>query len=145
GASGSTRFAAHDPLRTSGAWPECSGERFDAAHLPAGLLTSCSVKARLHAGPVSRRIFSAIRRVVGARRLKWFAPRTARKCALGLAEERAIAWRDSMFPWTVPSNTNVGLLIDASHRPGDRSSSSRGLEVSNGRYSGPYPPASSAG
>jgi hypothetical protein len=71
--------------------------------------------ARLLAGPSSCRILSARRRVVGARMLKWVAPRTARKCAFGLCDDRASIWSATQFPWT-PSNTNVGDRIDASHR-----------------------------
>ena len=48
--------------------------------------------------------------VVRTEMLKWFAPRTGKKWAQGLVEDLAIAWSESLFPWSVPSNTKVGLL-----------------------------------
>src|SRR5207237_1326927 len=56
---------------------------FATSHFTKGLFTSSAVNARRHVGPVSRRIFSAMRRFVGASTAKWLAPGTSKNCTFG--------------------------------------------------------------
>src|SRR5262249_36048380 len=128
-----------------GSAPLLGRDWFDAAHLVKSLFTSSSVHVSVLTAPSSRRTFSASSRVVGASTLKWFAPRTGRKCTLGLVELRAMVCKASRLPWAVPSTTSTGPWIGSGKPRGDRSSSRGGFEVSNGRYSGPSPATSSAG
>src|SRR5437868_4572322 len=59
-------------------------------HFAKGLLNSSLVKVRLQVSPMSRRILSAMSRLVGESKLTWLAPLTGRNFTLGFVEALAI-------------------------------------------------------
>ena len=81
---------------------------------------------------MSARIFSASSRLSGASTLKWSAPRTTRNDTFGFVFPRRIRSTLSAFP-SSPSITDVGDLIEASHFPGERISTSFASAVLNPR------------